>query len=782
MRILLAILLLCAQAAAAKDFYVSVKGNDKNPGTKVQPFATLEKAKLEARKYADSVKVYLMSEIYYLKQALVFTEEDSREGKGPLIFTGIQYLYPEIKGSRRLKLQFRPFRDGILQATLPVDLPTFDQLFMDGELQVLARYPNYRQEDMPLHGTAANALSAERIRGWKDPVGGYIHALHTSEWGGMHYLITGKATDSTLTMEGGWQNNRPSAMHKNYRYVENIFEELDTTGEWYADHKRHLLFYKPAKWIKSIKKVEIEVPVLENLITIRGKPGQPVKSIQFIGLRFQHTLRTFMKNREPLLRSDWTIDRSGAILFDRTAQCMIYNCWFTNLGGNGLFFSNYNQWANVTTCTIADIGGSAVCFVGNPAAVRSPAFRYEQFVPYDQMDKTPGPIGDDFPYHCSVIDNHIHDIGLVEKHVAGIQISMAQEINIRNNTIVNTPRAGINIGDGTWGGHTIAYNDVYNTVQETGDHGAFNSWGRDRFWHPKRAVMDSLMTEHPDLWMLDAVLPTKIFGNRFRCDNGWDIDLDDGSSNYYIYNNVCLNGGLKLREGFHRVVKNNIILNNSFHPHVWFRNSRDTFMHNIVMGPYLPIGIKDWGKGIDSNFLPDQAAWQKSQQWGVDQHGAFGDPLFEDVTKGDYRVKATSGANTIGFRNFYMTFGVMSTGSKANVGGQHPVVLPVLYTKSGDSNQVQPFLGMKVKNLNTLAERSATGMDKETGVLILEVPSTSPWQAIVQPNDVILELAGTPVNNIQDLLNARMKVQWHASAQLIIFRDQKRQEVKAPLK
>jgi len=28
--------------------------------------------------------------------------------------------------------------------------------------------------------------------------------------------------------------------------------------------------------------------------------------------------------------------------------------------------------------------------------------------------------------------------------------------------------------------------------------------------------------------------------NRFRSDHGWDIDLDDGASNYRIYDNVCL--------------------------------------------------------------------------------------------------------------------------------------------------------------------------------------------------------------------------------------------------
>lgn len=47
-------------------------------------------------------------------------------------------------------------------------------------------------------------------------------------------------------------------------------------------------------------------------------------------------------------------------------------------------------------------------------------------------------------------------------------------------------------------------------------------------------------------------------------------------------------GGLKLREGYDRIVTNNIIVNNTLHPHVWFRHSEDVFKHNIVFGAYRP--------------------------------------------------------------------------------------------------------------------------------------------------------------------------------------------------
>ncbi len=71
-------------------------------------------------------------------------------------------------------------------------------------------------------------------------------------------------------------------------------------------------------------------------------------------------------------------------------------------------------------------------------------------------------------------------------------------------------------------------------------------------------------------------------------EKGEAVDLDDGSSFYRIYCNLLLNGGLKMREGYDRVATNNIILNNSLHPHVWVRNSDDVFKHNIVFTAYQP--------------------------------------------------------------------------------------------------------------------------------------------------------------------------------------------------
>ena len=173
---------------------------------------------------------------------------------------------------------------------------------------------------------------------------------------------------------------------------------------------------------------------------------------------------------------------------------------------------------------------------------------------------------------------------------------MSARITVRHCSIYEVPRAGINICDGCWGGHVIEFCDVFDTVRETGDHGSFNSWGRDRFWLPGIKEVDALVDAHPQLPRLDCVEPITIRNSRWRCDHGWDIDFDDGSSYYHIYNNLCLNGGIKNREGYGRVVENNIIVNNSFHPHVWYAQSGDVFRKNIVFGEYKPIGMdKPWG-------------------------------------------------------------------------------------------------------------------------------------------------------------------------------------------
>jgi hypothetical protein len=758
-------------------FFVSPKGNDANPGTQAKPFASIKRAQMEARKTSGSIVIYLLKGTYYLRKPVVFTSADSRKENENLTVTNFENQEVTLSGNVPLNLQWRKYKNGIWQATVKQEL-VFDELFANGQLQRMARYPNYDSTAHFLGGTAADAISRERAAKWASPGGGYVHALHQSEWGDFHYRITGKNNQGELVLEGGWQNNRRMGMHAKHRFAENIFEELDTVNEWFYNRKTRTLYYFPPKGL-DLKTAKFETPQLAHLIELKGSGKNPVKNITIEGLTLSHTLRTFMQNKEPLLRSDWTIYRGGAVLYDGAVNCSLKNCSLRNLGGNAVFFNRYNRNCEVSGCLISEIGASAVCFVGDPEAVRSPSFEYNEFVPLSQLDRIPGPKTDNYPADCSICDNLMFDLGLTEKQSAGVELSMCQSITVRHNTIYDVPRAGINVSEGTWGGHIIEYNDVFNTVKESGDHGSFNSWGRDRYWHPDKATLDSVVAANYDLALLDVVKPITIRNNRMRCDHGWDIDLDDGSSNYRIYNNLCLNGGLKLREGVNRIVENNILINNSFHPHVWFRNSNDVFRHNVVSTGYFPVRVSIWGKEVDYNAFPDSVSLKEARSRGTDQNSVCGSLDFVNPAKGDFRLKEGSAAFSAGFKNFAMdSFGVVSPRLKALA---KKVPLPaVMELKQVSDNEIADFMGAKVKKLTTLGERSATGMADISGILVVEVPDGSAAAMFLQPNDVILSFNEKKTDKLRDLFEARMSV-IGSNTEIIVFRNQKEVRIKAEL-
>jgi hypothetical protein len=708
-------------------------------------------AQLKRRQSSAAVRIEIAEGDYYLAAPLKIGPELSGTKEAPTEIVAASEASPRLLAGRKLSLRWRPYRAGIVQAT--VSGASFDQLFVDGKRQVRARYPNFDATAVVLNGYAADALSPERVERWDNPAGGVVHALHENRWGGVQVPILGKNPDGSLILGEGVGNNRPSKPHPTYRYVENIFEELDTAGEWYMNAGTSTLYFMPPSDV-HLAEATVEAGGVARVVDIQGDSQTPVRYVRISGLTFGHAGTSFLQSTEPLLRSDWMIAREGAIYLENTEDVIVSDNELSQLGGNAVTVSGYNRRATVRGNHIHDVGGSAISFVGRPGAVRSPSFRYQEFVALEKIDRAVGPKTPEYPADSRADDNLIHDIGTIEKQVAGVQISMALRITVAHNSIYNLPRAGINIGDGTWGGHVIEYNDVFNTVLETGDNGAFNSWGRDRFWHPDRKLMDRINSDNPGMWKLDAVEPTTLRYNRFRCDSGWDIDLDDGSSNYRVHDNLLLSGGLKFREGFNREAWNNVLLNNGFHPHVWFKQSGDRFEHNIVMAGHQPILMEHWDATIDNNLLPSAAALSKAQSLGIDGHSRAGDPKFRDARAGDFRVADDSPALLIGFKNFPMDqFGVTSARLK-RLAATAP--LPELISPSNLApDEVRDFLGAKVKSVTTLGEQSAAGLPDLKGVLVLAVPAGSlAERSGLQANDVILEVAASewnPPELIEDL-------------------------------
>jgi hypothetical protein len=780
---------------AGSCIFVSPNGDDLNPGTALEPLRTFHAAQLAARELkkqrSGELSVYFRAGTYYLPETAVFTSADSGTAQAPVVYTSYPGEHVVLSGGSRIEPHWTLFRDGIMQTPVPPGTQT-DQLFVNGKRQILARYPNYEPHAKYLNGWAEDAVSPERVRRWADPRGGYIHALHEYLWGSLHYEITGKDADGHLTYEGGWQTNRPAPMHKQYRYVENIFEELDAPGEWFLDRKKNILYYYPPKGL-DLKNAVVEVVRLKHLVEMRGTAQSPVKWIELRNFTFRHTQRTFMETREPLLRGDWRIYRGGALFLAGTEDCRARDCMFDQLGGNCIFVSHYNRRFHAVRCHLAEACANGIAFVGDSDAVRSPLFSYDDRHTIDELDLIPGPKSDNYPKECTVEDCLIYRTGRVEKQTAAIEIDMAHRITVRHVSAYDVPRAGINIGDGCWGGHHIDFCDVFDTVMETGDHGSFNSWGRDRWWETKGIDVDALpVGKYAELPVLDMIDPTILSNSRWRCDHGWDIDLDDGSTNYHIYNNLCLNGGLKLREGFYRICENNVLVNNSLHAHVWFNDSHDVFRSNIVGAPYRPIRMREWTQQIDYNLLHDTnrktpiPAKPLQDLSRHDEHSLETDARFVDPATGNYNVSPDSPALQLGFANFEMhAFGVQAPELKAIA--RTPELPSISRPKSVtlDSTRspaVVLWEGAKVRNIVGLDEVSAAGTPGETGVTVLEAPPESAAaKAGLTSGDVILGFNNRSVKDTQDLLRYTKQAGRGTHASISILRYQQESGVSIAL-
>lgn len=788
--------LCCCLQLNGQVIYVSTRGNDKWNGSEKKPVASLVRAQELARAYGRDTSVEIVFEdgIYYLPGTVQFTGQDSKDYPATVTLRARHEGKAVISGGQQIRLDWKQEAGNIYVASVPAGMD-IDQLYVAGLRQPMARFPNAQPgkqrnvydtwvlDHQAQPNPEMDPLQPERIALWKNPEGGYVHAMHTALWGDMHWEIKGKNEDGTLQLEGGWQNNRPSGMHPLYRFVENIKEELDVPGEWYYDRSESKLYYMPLPEI-DLDEAKVEIVRLKHLIEFNGTKENPVRGIHLQGLTFKHTARTFMENKEQLLRSDWTMYRGGAIVFNGAEECSVENCEFDHLGGNTIFVNNYNRYLTVRGCYIHHSGANGIVFVGDPDMVRSPLFRYGN-QNYETMDMTPGSLGDNYPQDCWVDDCLITMTGRDEKQTAPVQISMSQRIRVSHCSIYDVPRAGININEGTFGGHVIEFCDVFNTVLETGDHGSFNSWGRDRFWTPDVVTISDQVALHPDMQYWDVLEPNVLRYNRWRCDHGWDVDLDDGSSFYRIYCNLLLNGGLKMREGYDRVATNNIILNNSLHPHVWVRNSDDVFKHNIVFTAYQPavmnsaLGESDrWGKELDYNlFATGQAAMRKFAAHGADAHSVSADPLFVNPGQGDFRVRPESPAFKIGFRNFDMTdFGVKS--EKLKKLARTPDIPEIVLQIQDEVSAEYTWLGAVLKEVKG-EELSAYGAKFSQASMALDrVPAESEaYKLGLRSGDLLLSLGGKEISTAASF---KQLLEEYAgkSGELLVMRNQKEMVVK----
>jgi len=337
----------------------------------------------------DHTTLRIPAGIHYITEPIVLRGKHIRiTGEGAAV----------LRGSIRLgRKDFSDVEDGVLSAK--VSRPV-DGLYVGGRKYRMARYPKATDLNAVFGGYAADCIFPEKTREWADPAGGYIHAMHAHLWGGYSYRIEGKNPDGTLVLSGGWQNNRQMGMHAEYRFAENIREEMTEPGEWCYCEREGRIYLRP---IPGDDLEQTEAVVSSSFLIL-----EDCEDVTIENLTLEQGTRTFMETKEPLLRSDWTVCRKGAVLVKNSRDCMLDNCTFRDIGSNGVFVDGDCSRIAIKRSHFTEIGASALCFVGQPSSVRSPLFEYGETQTAAEMDPTPGPCSEDYPKDCLVEDIHIH--------------------------------------------------------------------------------------------------------------------------------------------------------------------------------------------------------------------------------------------------------------------------------------------------------------------------------------------------------------------------------------
>lgn len=661
-------------------------------------------------------------------------------------FVGEKQVF--ISGTVTIGERFSARDNGIFSAPYKSPLVP-DGLFVGENAYILCRYPNYKA-DTVLGGMADNTDFEERARGWKNPAGGYIRALHRSEWGGNDYIITGRNSDGTLALQWVGDNNRGSAFKQGSRVAENIAEELDAQGEWFYDKTTGELRVIPYDG-DDLSALTVRAAVTPSLIRLKN-----CDNITFSDITFRQTSRTLFTGKyEKITRSDWAIVRDGAVMMTGCANIALKGCGFTEIGGNCIFISGKNRDIDISGCTFRDCGASGVAIFGDPSCQRD-ASTWENHKT-EITDFTPGPANDLYPEAVSISDSEFSNLGIYEKQSAPVAISLSHNVSVTSNTIHHVPRAGINICDGAFGGHRIEDNLIYDTVRETGDHGPFNSWGRDRFWsvggYDTNGGNGAAKKSYAKLDAVDVTLIKHNYISGMHdpgsiVDDGgrsyvFGIDLDDGSSNYTIERNVCVGVGIKLREGFFRTVRGNLIINAALDLHVPFEGNEDLVEGNVVISsrPLAPIGV------TENNMIKlTKNLFVGSQSFGS------GDILLRGS---DNIVSGLLDYSLIGFEPIEMSFG-------ANI---KPV--------ENKNNTVKNYhlCGMTLTALDD-SLRSAAGTPDCNGAYVLDVDKESlPYKKGIRIGDVIISMNHAPVANPESIdENCRFEC-------VEVFRSQKQLEL-----
>lgn len=566
------------------EYYVSLNGDDNNNGSEQAPFATIERARDEARKQSSDMSgniiIHIESGMYTLENTLTFNEKDSATNGYAIKYIGDNAV---ISGGRQIDgFSLYDAENNIYAAKVPEGM-NFRQVYVDGEKIIRSRSNHdystriigasrfredgtmipenlntWSEETLVPAAYGEIYLKADDFQNFNNLEKVELHIL--TAWVKNILRVKTATTNGDVTTirihdsENDLIFNRPHPdidgySHMNNHdfvyYIENAYELIDEDNEWYLDESDSTLYIKVPK-DKDINAADVVVPVLENLISVTTSDGSKIQNLTFESLTFRYSNWTvpsekglvdiqagmyanfciFKTNELGVLRP------AAAIYVSNTEKFTFKNCIVENMGAAGIDLHYGTKASVIQDNTIQNISGNGI-MVGKFAVDENTDIH----IVYNPEDEAEICTDD------RIVNNRVMHIGTDYESSVAIGAGYPRNILIANNEVAYAPYTGISVGfgwssdDNAMRGNRILNNEIYRTSQSLCDAGGIYTLSKQPDSEISgNYIHDIYLPEWADYATSGIYLDEQTSGYTVKynvLDHGWGIGMNRVGENNY---------------------------------------------------------------------------------------------------------------------------------------------------------------------------------------------------------------------------------------------------------
>lgn len=561
----------------AGEIYVSLQGNDKNPGTKEAPFNTLNRAIKQAREWrrlnrpevAGGIYIRLEEGVYAQRNSLFLRPEDSGTPDSPTVICAVDGAHPVISGGVAVTGWKRgcnhpAIPEKLKQKIWSVEAPLIGnrrvetrQMWVNGhKVQRAAQFPDgglermidFNPEEQTITIPVSQSVNPKRLQN-----AGQLEMIVHQRWAIAILRVKsidvkdGQAVvrfhepESHLEFAHPWPQPVIGGEKGNSSFcLTNALELLDQPGEWFQEYPSGTIYYYPQA-SENMETAEVIIPTLETLVTIDGTLSRPVKHIQFNGITFEHTswmrpsyqghvtlqggfpLLDAYKLQEPGLPEKAELENQAWITRPETAirvrgaeHIDFKHCTFRHLSSTGLDYEWAVTASSVEDCQFTDIGGTALLVGAFPDG------GLETHIPFIPADVR------ELCSHITIRNNFISNVTNEDWGCVGIGAGYVRNMDISHNEVCHLNYSGICVG---WGWTSLESGMCNNRIEANYVHHfarrLYDAGGLYTFSNQPGSVMRNNRIEH----LIEAPYATN--------DRAFYIYLDEATDGYTMENNWC---------------------------------------------------------------------------------------------------------------------------------------------------------------------------------------------------------------------------------------------------